>query len=56
MFRPALGQFSNIWLPGGYLAFISNRIRKNKPLGQTCQFECYIVLLLTVFVELFGLA
>ena len=56
MFRPALGQFSNIWLPGGYLAFISNRIRKNKPLGQTCQFECYIVLLLAVFVELFGLA
>ena len=31
MFRPALRQFSNIWLPGGYLSLISNRIRKNMP-------------------------
>ena len=26
------------------------------PLSQTCQFQCHIVFLLAVFVELFGLA
>ena len=28
-----LRHFNNIWLPGAYLALISNRIRKNMPAG-----------------------
>ena len=47
------------WLAGGQLSKAGGRrgcLARTPPLSQTCQFECHIVLLLAVFVELFGLA